>query len=369
MRRRPIQEALSFPQLLTKSGRPTSNDIPVYLIWVEPLPLFHRADTANFMERKGFPAWLKKLVPNAFSIKPPGDCRWPSGWEGSELHGISSIDDDLPKMLNCMLESEQEAERGENSQGMKSILAELTRGGAEPPPPGAAGAGAGSSAGSQPPPPPPPTSQTAPRNAPPPPSSCSLPSAFTATGLATAANKKGESAAASKGKKSKAKIKLTPQHLYVAYVWYLKQREARGEGLVPGDEESFCLKCKDGGNVLLCDYSGCTKSYHPACANLKTIPEGIWECPRHRCVQCGSGPSKTDVHGRPRRPDLPGEAGYTLLACQTCPITYCERCLPKEVTFAGVEIVCESCQELLSVDMASLQRDLIEWKPELFADM
>jgi len=180
--------------------------------------------------------------------------------------------------------------------------------------------------------------------------------------------KKGESAAGGNGKKSKAKIKLTPQHLYVAYVWYLKQREARGEGLVPGEEESFCLKCKDGGDVLLCDYSGCTKSYHPACANLKTVPEGIWECPRHRCVQCGSGPSQTDVHGRPRRPDPPGEAGCTLWACRTCPTTYCERCLPKEVTFAGVEIVCESCQELLSADMASLQRDLIKWKPELFAD-
>jgi hypothetical protein len=187
----------------------------------------------------------------------------------------------------------------------------------------------------------------------------------------TEANKgesSGESAAGGNGKKSKAKIKLTPQHLYVAYVWYLKQREARGEGLVPGEEESFCLKCKDGGDVLLCDYSGCTKSYHPACANLKTVPEGIWECPRHRCVQCGSGPSQTDVHGRPRRPDPPGEAGCTLWACRTCPTTYCERCLPKEVTFAGVEIVCESCQELLSADMASLQRDLIKWKPELFAD-
>jgi len=41
-------------------------------------------------------------------------------------------------------------------------------------------------------------------------------------------------------------------------------------------------------------------------------------------------------------------------------------CLPKDVTFAGAEIVCESCQDLLSADMSSLQRDLIKWKPDLF---
>ena len=170
----------------------------------------------------------------------------------------------------------------------------------------------------------------------------------------------------SSGKKSKGKIKLTPQHLYVAYVWYLKQREARGEGLVPGEEESFCLKCKDGGDMLYCDFSGCTKCYHVHCCNLKSVPEGIWECPRHRCVSCGAGPSQTDAHGKPREPDPPGSARHVLWPCRTCPRTYCEMCLPKDVTFAGAEIVCESCQDLLSADMSSLQRDLIKWKPDLF---
>jgi len=177
----------------------------------------------------------------------------------------------------------------------------------------------------------------------------------------------GGSSSSSSKKSSKAKVKLTPQHLYVAYVWYLKQRENNGEGLVPGEEESFCIKCKDGGDVLLCDYTGCTKSYHLHCCQLKAVPEGIWECPRHRCVQCGCGPSQTDAHGKPRKPQKAGEVGYTLWPCRTCPTTYCERCLPQEVTFASAEIVCQSCQELLSADMTSLQRDLIKWKPELFA--
>ena len=47
-------------------------------------------------------------------------------------------------------------------------------------------------------------------------------------------------------------------------------------------------------------------------------------------------------------------------------MTYCEKCLPEEVTFAGDEIVCQACQALLCTDMSALQRDLIKWKPEMF---
>jgi len=32
-----------------------------------------------------------------------------------------------------------------------------------------------------------------------------------------------------------------------------------------------------------------------------------------------------------------------------------------------MQIVCESCQEVLQSDVASLQLELIKWKPELFA--
>ena len=43
-------------------------------------------------------------------------------------------------------------------------------------------------------------------------------------------------------------VGLTPQHLYLAYVWYLNEREEAGGG-GEGDEESFCFKCKAGGGV------------------------------------------------------------------------------------------------------------------------
>ena len=61
------------------------------------------------------------------------------------------------------------------------------------------------------------------------------------------------------------------------------------------------------------------------------------------------------------------DTASTLWPCRTCPTTYCERCLPEEISFAGDEIVCEECQEVLVSDVTTLQRDLIKWKPELFA--
>ena len=115
----------------------------------------------------------------------------------------------------------------------------------------------------------------------------------------------------------------------MAYVWYLNQREHdeadRGYTRGAGEEEPFCLKCKDGGDMMLCDFDNgaCSKSYHISCCNLKAVPEGVWECPRHRCAQCGVGPARTDAQGNARSPDA-----ERMFPCRTCPITYCGRCLP-----------------------------------------
>jgi hypothetical protein len=124
VRRRPLLEALSFPKLMGKFAYPTANDMPVYIPWVEALPLKYRTDP-HVIEKRGFSLYLKKLAPGAKIIKPPGDCEWPSGWEGSELHGIYCSDPNLPEVLNWMLKSEQQAERGQISDGMKSIQAEV----------------------------------------------------------------------------------------------------------------------------------------------------------------------------------------------------------------------------------------------------
>ena len=134
------------------------------------------------------------------------------------------------------------------------------------------------------------------------------------------------------------RLTLTPQHLYVAYVWYLNRREHDARGGA-GDEEHVCLMCKDGGDMMLCDFRDgeCGKSYHSKCLSLRAPPEGVWECPRHRCGRCGVGPSRTDAQGRPRTPDPPSEA-TKLWACRTCPKTFCTRCLSPDTMHVASEV-------------------------------
>ena len=55
--------------------------------------------------------------------------------------------------------------------------------------------------------------------------------------------------------------------------------EAIGGG---GGHEYYCRECRDGGDLLLCDF--CPLAYHTACLNppLSAVPDGDWKCPR--CV-------------------------------------------------------------------------------------
>ena len=58
------------------------------------------------------------------------------------------------------------------------------------------------------------------------------------------------------------------------------------------------------------------------------------------------------------------EATADLLACRTCPSTYCARCLPEKAKQVdGSEISCEACQALLSSDLSQLQHDLMRCAP------
>jgi len=60
-----------------------------------------------------------------------------------------------------------------------------------------------------------------------------------------------------------------------------KAEDAEAEG---GDGDDFCLKCGDGGNLMLCDYPGCQKAYHAGCVGLSAIPEEDYICARHFCA-------------------------------------------------------------------------------------
>eukprot|EP00823_Brevimastigomonas_motovehiculus_P002732 TRINITY_DN1643_c0_g1_i1.p1 TRINITY_DN1643_c0_g1~~TRINITY_DN1643_c0_g1_i1.p1 ORF type:complete len:470 (+),score=195.62 TRINITY_DN1643_c0_g1_i1:62-1471(+) len=74
--------------------------------------------------------------------------------------------------------------------------------------------------------------------------------------------------------------------------------------------DDFCFVCGDGGNLILCDYSGCPKVYHASCVKMDTVPDGAWECPRHFCALC---------HSRVSDPRS---------QCSQCVNAYCSRHLP-----------------------------------------
>ena len=62
--------------------------------------------------------------------------------------------------------------------------------------------------------------------------------------------------------------------------FYVQKGTYESEGEDEDHHDLYCKECKDGGDVLLCDY--CRLVYHPKCVNppLIDIPEGEWKCPR-----------------------------------------------------------------------------------------
>ena len=53
-----------------------------------------------------------------------------------------------------------------------------------------------------------------------------------------------------------------------------------GGGDSEGEHADFCYTCKDGGELLCCDF--CPLAYHLGCLTppMEEIPDGDWKCPR-----------------------------------------------------------------------------------------
>ena len=58
------------------------------------------------------------------------------------------------------------------------------------------------------------------------------------------------------------------------------ERGERGGGDSEGEHADFCYTCKDGGELLCCDF--CPLAYHLGCLipPMAEIPDGDWKCPR-----------------------------------------------------------------------------------------
>jgi hypothetical protein len=77
--------------------------------------------------------------------------------------------------------------------------------------------------------------------------------------------------------------------------------------------EDFCFLCKDGGDLIECDYrrkscrQHCRKVYHSYCLGFGLEDDGTeWKCMRHYCALCG--------------------AYNPIVSCWYCPNSYCESC-------------------------------------------
>ncbi|XP_072353597.1 histone-lysine N-methyltransferase NSD2-like isoform X1 [Scyliorhinus torazame] len=81
----------------------------------------------------------------------------------------------------------------------------------------------------------------------------------------------------------------------------MRKRKSKGEGKKEHEDE--CFRCRDGGELVLCDRKVCSKSYHLSCLSLTKPPFGKWECPWHHCDVCGK---------------------LSVVFCQFCPNSFCK---------------------------------------------
>jgi hypothetical protein len=131
----------------------------------------------------------------------------------------------------------------------------------------------------------------------------------------------------------------TEAYYFSQYVQYVDKvlTEENENAWAHGDSgfhtDEVCFLCKDGGDLVECDYSKsnclvrnlkgsgvhvtakCRKVYHEYCLAYTVPEEKAWFCPRHYCDGCGS---MSLAH-----------------VCKYCPVTFCAECMSKQTVMAG----------------------------------
>lgn len=115
--------------------------------------------------------------------------------------------------------------------------------------------------------------------------------------------------------------------------------EAQFEDEIVSEDDDTCFQCKDGGELVICDFTGCSKVYHASCVGLSKLPPGKWYCPHHKCSSCSKN--------APLR-----------LQCMNCQTSYCEDHVPLSVQkdYPIPLFLCENCSIGIkdSIDIVSL---------------
>ncbi|CAN4108133.1 unnamed protein product [Withania somnifera] len=107
----------------------------------------------------------------------------------------------------------------------------------------------------------------------------------------------------------------------------------RGKRMILNKEEiaeDWCFECKDGGELMICDYGECLKAYHPACVgknNSELTSDKRWICGWHSCLVCHRS---SNYH------------------CYCCDRAVCSRCIGRIdfVLLKGKYGFCNNCLKL-----------------------
>ncbi len=112
------------------------------------------------------------------------------------------------------------------------------------------------------------------------------------------------------------------------YADYIDRRSKEAYQDIGRDSEDYCFLCKDGGDLIECDYCTkynsktnqmssssqqkirCRKVYHAYCLGYEMPEAQVWHCPRTFCTVCGESAKKKSIK----------------FTCKYCTISLCGDC-------------------------------------------
>lgn len=95
--------------------------------------------------------------------------------------------------------------------------------------------------------------------------------------------------------------------------------------------EERCLICGYGGDLVVCEFFGCTKVYHQFCLGSFPFPkdeDATWYCPRHICAISGEREYAVEAEGQSSKSPRKVSIKRQLWKCATCPLAIADGTMP-----------------------------------------